>query len=98
PASFVPSDENLDNLRDFFVRVAAGTDLQYLWEPRGAWPDELVRAVCDDLDLVHVVDPFAARTVTPNRPYYRLHGRRGLPYEDEELAAIDEVLPRSGPS
>lgn len=99
PASFLPTDENLDNLRDFFVRVAAGTGLTYLWEPRGpAWPDGLVRAVCDDLGLIHVVDPFAARTVTPDRVYYRIHGRRGLPYEDEELEAIAEVLPSKGTS
>jgi uncharacterized protein YecE (DUF72 family) len=95
PASFVPSDENLDNMRDFFTRVASGTGLRFLWEPRGAWPDPLVRAVCDDLDLTHVVDPFAARTVTPERVYYRVHGRRGIPYEDDEIEALLEVLPAS---
>lgn len=98
PASFVPSDENLDNLKDFFTHVATGTGLEYLWEPRGAWPDPLVREVCDDLRLVHVVDPFSARTVTPNRAYYRIHGRRGMPYEDEELEALAEVIPAKGTS
>lgn len=98
PASFQPTDENLDNLRSFFVETAAGTGLEYLWEPRGDWPDGLVKAVCKDLDLVHVVDPFSARTVTPDRVYYRIHGRRGQPYEDEELEDLAAMLPARGRS
>jgi uncharacterized protein YecE (DUF72 family) len=96
PASFAPSDEHLDDLRAFFTGPAAGTSLDYLWEPRGGWPDDLVRAVCDDLDLTHVVDPFSARTVTPERIYYRIHGRRGEPYEDAELEALAASLPTEG--
>lgn len=96
PASFTPSDEHLDDLRRFFTETAAGTGLDYLWEPRGGWPDELVRAVCNDLGLTHVVDPFSARTVTPERIYYRIHGRRGQPYEDEELAELASSIPREG--
>ena len=50
--------------------------------------------VCDELDLVHVVDPFAARTVTPAFCYFRLHGRKGWRhvYEDEELEELLEML------
>jgi uncharacterized protein YecE (DUF72 family) len=98
PASFRPVGENIDNMRDFFTRVAAGTGLEYLWEPRGGWPDPLVRALCDDLGLVHVVDPFAARTVTPERIYFRIHGRRGLPYEDDELEDLAGLVPRDAAS
>lgn len=98
PASLRPTSETLGAMRTFFTKIASGEGLEYLWEPRGPWPPELVREVCDDLDLVHVVDPFAARTVTPARPYYRIHGRRGLAYEDEELAAIEEVLAPTGTS
>jgi uncharacterized protein YecE (DUF72 family) len=98
PASFIPSDENLDNLRHFFTRVAAGTGLRYLWEPRGNWPDELVRAVCKDLKLTHVVDPFAARTVTPSSVYYRVHGRKGIPYEDVEIEELAASIDRRRPS
>ena len=58
PASFRPNDENVENLRIFFTGLAAETGLRYLWEPRGEWPEGLVRAICKDLDLVHVVDPF----------------------------------------
>jgi uncharacterized protein YecE (DUF72 family) len=96
PASFQPSDENLDNMKRFFAETASGTGLEYLWEPRGGWPDPLVRAVCEDLGLVHVVDPFAARAVTPDRVYYRIHGRRGRPYEHEELEELASKLPARG--
>ena len=98
PARFTPTDEHLDQLQFFITSIAAGTGLEYLWEPRGGWPDELVRAVCEDLHLTHVVDPFSARTVTPERTYFRIHGRRGLLYEDEELEALLEVLPSAGTS
>ena len=98
PASFKPTGANLDNMRDFFARVAAGTGLEYLWEPRGGWPDPLVRSLCDDLGLVHVVDPFAARTVTPERVYFRIHGRRGLPYEDDELEDLAALVPAEAAS
>ena len=98
PASFRPTGENLDNLGDFFARVAAGTRLEYLWEPRGGWPDPLVRSLCDELRLVHVVDPFSARTVTPERIYFRIHGRRGLPYEDDELEDLAGLLTGGAPA
>jgi uncharacterized protein YecE (DUF72 family) len=71
-----------------------------LWEPRGAWPADLVHELCTELDLVHVVDPFATESVTPDRPYYRLHGRTGYRYvyEDDELNDLLSTLPEEGPS
>jgi uncharacterized protein YecE (DUF72 family) len=51
-----------------------------------------VAELCEELKLIHVVDPLAARSVTADR-YYRLHGRRGRDYEDEELEELYEMLP-----
>ena len=95
PASFTPTTANVKNLRAFFERGERPRGLQFLWEPRGNWPDALVRGLCHDLDLTHVVDPFAARTVTPERCYFRLHGRKGFRYvyEDEELEELYGMLP-----
>lgn len=95
PASFRPTPENLEHMRRFFA--ATGREgLRFLWEPRGDWPDTLVRELCEELDLVHVVDPFKARTVTPRECYFRLHGRRGPGYthETEELEELRGMLPR----
>ncbi|HZH90345.1 MAG TPA: DUF72 domain-containing protein [Pyrinomonadaceae bacterium] len=100
PSSFTPTQEHVRDLRGFFARIERPRGLVYLWEPRGKWPDELVRELCGELDLTHVVDPFAARTVTPERCYYRLHGRTGwrYKYEEDELAELVSMLPRAGVS
>jgi uncharacterized protein YecE (DUF72 family) len=100
PASFTPTDEHVKEMRRFFASVERDGGLQFLWEPRGGWADDLVRALCRELDLVHVVDPFAARTQTPDRCYFRLHGRKGwgYVYEDDELEELLAMLPRDGTS
>ncbi|HEX8635583.1 MAG TPA: DUF72 domain-containing protein [Pyrinomonadaceae bacterium] len=101
PSSFTPTQEHVRDLRDFFKHLKRPRrKLVYLWEPRGNWPDELVRELCAELDLTHVVDPFAARTLTPGRSYYRLHGRTGwrYQYEDDELAELISMLPAEGVS
>jgi uncharacterized protein YecE (DUF72 family) len=95
PASFTPTTENLRRMRAFFSTVER-EGLEFLWEPRGGWPDELLRELCGELRLVHVVDPFAARTVTPSNVYFRLHGRKGwrYTYEQDELEELLSMLPR----
>lgn len=100
PASFTPTTAHVGNLRKFFTKLKRPPGLVFLWEPRGDWPRELLVEICRELALVHVVDPFAARTVTPEQCYYRLHGRGGWPYqyEDEELAELLEMLPDAGTS
>jgi uncharacterized protein YecE (DUF72 family) len=101
PSSFTPTREHVRDLRAFFAHIERPRrKLVYLWEPRGDWPPELVRELCRELDLTHVVDPFAARTLTPERCYYRLHGRTGwrYRYEDDELAELVSMLPPRGVS
>ena len=83
----------------FFKWVKAGR-LNLCWEPRGGWPPELVQDLCQELNLWHVVDPFSQRTLTPQRCYFRLHGRGGwrYTYEDAELEELYWMLPRRGTS
>lgn len=99
PASFKPVPENVRNLRKFFKSIR-GDGFQLLWEPRGEWPPELIAKLCGEFDLTHVVDPFSARTVTPERCYYRLHGRGGFRYvyEEDELSELLSMLPRAAES
>jgi uncharacterized protein YecE (DUF72 family) len=94
PASFKPTEENVENLRGFFLNVKRGK-LNFCWEPRGAWPDNLVKGLCEELKLWHVVDPLVKRTVTPNNCYFRLHGIGGwrYKYEDGELEELASLLP-----
>jgi uncharacterized protein YecE (DUF72 family) len=97
PARFRPTDENAGRMREL-LRAADRGGLRLLWEPRGRWPPDLVRELCQDLDLVHVVDPFDGETVTPERVYYRLHGRGSsrYVYTEEDLARLARQLPPTG--
>lgn len=97
PASFTPTAPNIKRLRRFFTSIKRPAKLQLLWEPRGEWPREVTSALCRELELVHVVDPFVARTVTPELCYFRLHGRKGFRYvyEEDELEELYEMLPHA---
>ncbi len=95
PASLAPTDETIANMRTFF-RQTERRGLRFLWEPRGSsWRPEQIRALCEDLDVVHVVDPFVHATVTPDFVYYRLHGLTGARhrYSDVELRRLIGMLP-----
>jgi uncharacterized protein YecE (DUF72 family) len=95
PASFRPTDDNVDRMRAFFDTVQRPPGVQMLWEPRGPWPADVVATLCRELVLVHVVDPFVSTTVTPDETYFRLHGTTGARhvYSDPELAQLADMLP-----
>jgi uncharacterized protein YecE (DUF72 family) len=99
PASFKPYTENISNLKEFFSKIKRGK-LNLVWEPRGDWNDKTIKELCDELDLWHVVDPFEKTTVTPDRRYYRLHGRDGwrYKYEEDELEELAALMPKNKPS
>jgi uncharacterized protein YecE (DUF72 family) len=99
PASFRPTDGNVEQMRAFFGAISRPADVRMLWEPRGPWPADVVGALCSELDLVHVVDPFVSTTVTPDQTYFRLHGTTGARhvYSDAELVQLADMLP-SAPS
>lgn len=97
PASFKPYSENIENLKTFFSSIKRGK-LNFAWEPRGeAWSDKIVSEICEELDLRHVVDPFERATVTPQKCYYRLHGRGGwrYKYEEDELEELAAMMPKN---
>ncbi len=79
PAAFTPTDEHITDLVAFVRQVDRGR-LAFGWEPRGPWPDDVVRDLCRDLNLLHVVDPFLRLPVTDKIAYFRLHGRTGYRY------------------
>lgn len=93
PKSFRPTVDNVERLRGFLA-TAPRPEARLLWEPRGAWPASLLTELCRDLDLVHVVDPLQAETVTPEQTYYRLHGTTGMRHvhTDEELRRLRVLI------
>jgi len=40
----------------------------------GVWPDEQVKMLCEELDLIHCVDPFRNESLSAGTDYFRLHG------------------------
>ena len=99
PASFKPTDEHIANMRRFFKRITRPAKVRLLFEPRGpAWTPEIVRPLVEELDLVHVVDPFVGPTVSTDLTYWRLHGITGNRhvYSDEELRRLADMVPARG--
>jgi uncharacterized protein YecE (DUF72 family) len=68
----------------------APSDFIFAWEPRGEWEDGQIARLCDDLDLVHCVDPFERLPVTDGLAYFRLHGIDDYYYNytDEDLEQL----------
>jgi uncharacterized protein YecE (DUF72 family) len=99
PASFMPTPQNLDQMRQFFSSIER-RELRLLWEPRGDWPENLVLSLCQELDLIHVVDPFVSRPVSSEFVYFRLHGGKGFKhvFTDAELLCLKRLVPTNKPS
>lgn len=72
PESFGPTEENRTALYRFFESIR--TEAKKGLELRGPWASHLVERICEDLDLVHVVDPFEREPATYGLAYFRLHG------------------------
>jgi uncharacterized protein YecE (DUF72 family) len=98
PARFAPTQENKANLRSFFRKInrqalssRSGERLTYIWEPRGEWKPEEIRELCEELGLVHAVDPFQRQAATAGLGYFRLHGRSGYRYRFAD-ADLEQLL------
>ena len=100
PARFGPTPTNKGNLRNFFREIkpdllsSSGTGLlTCVWEPRGEWEAEEVRELCEELGLVHGVDPFHQSPLAGSFSYFRLHGRTGYRYRysDQDLELLREM-------
>jgi uncharacterized protein YecE (DUF72 family) len=89
PASFAPTAVHKRNLRSFFKKIPRRGYL-FAWEPRGDWTPDGVKALCEELDLTHCVDPFKNAATHGRIRYYRLHGITGYGYRftDDDLGAL----------
>ncbi|HKO96742.1 MAG TPA: DUF72 domain-containing protein [Pyrinomonadaceae bacterium] len=102
PASFKATKENIVNIRTFFKAISKETKkekINFCWEPRGDWDRDVVKNLCSELNLWHVVDPFISKTVTPGKLYFRLHGKGGwrYEYEDSELLELAVMFGENDP-
>jgi uncharacterized protein YecE (DUF72 family) len=99
PAKFTPTAKNVRQMRHFFNWIERH-EFKLLWEPRGEWPSQLIASLCADLELVHVVDPFLAKSQTPDFVYFRLHGGRGFRqiFTKKQLENVARMIPAAAPS
>ncbi len=74
PPSFTQSEENVDNLRQFFSSLGRSKMLLAL-ELRSSWDRELLKELIEELGLVHCVDPLREEPLSSGTAYFRLHGR-----------------------
>ncbi|MEM2122569.1 MAG: DUF72 domain-containing protein [Candidatus Bathyarchaeia archaeon] len=100
PPSFIPSDENVENMRRFLTLIDRGP-LELAWEPRGGWNSrpELVMELCRSLGLIHVVDLLRRDPLHhSSKAYIRLHGLGGgevnyaYKYGDDDLKLLASKL------
>jgi len=90
----------LRNATEFFRGIDRDR-LNVAWEPRGDWsenPERLGR-ICEELDLVHVVDPLRKSPACSGElGYFRLHGlgdkevNYAYKYHDEDLDRLSHQL------
>ena len=100
PASFRQTDGNIARLKQFFEHAKRGKFLMG-WEPRGEWDAEVVAALCKELDLIHVVDPFKSPPAARGKlQYFRLHGITSTRhrYSDVELRRLKQFCAGKTPT
>jgi uncharacterized protein YecE (DUF72 family) len=93
PASFKPLAQNVKNMQAFFTKIdRAG--FTFAWEPRGAWLDDLIRKLCEELDLIHCVDPSKNEPLFGAMDYFRLHGAPDYVYTftDKDLEILRKKI------
>ena len=96
PASFRPTKENLEKVKNFFEKIKR-EDLILVWEVRwrDSWTPEIVKNFFSSLDINQCVDPLRQECFYyKDLLYYRLHGF-GQPmynyqFSDEELKKVAE--------
>jgi len=100
PPQFSPSPKNIRNLTAFFSEIDRH-GIIIAWEPRGEWTQKLgeIRRICEELDLIHVVDPLRRAPSLPAPvAYLRLHGlgRRefnySYNYSDQDLSRLSQEV------
>jgi len=93
PPTFRETLENIDNMMKFFKSVKDSGFL-FVWEPRGEWSEQMIKALCSELGLIHCVDPMERAPLYGEPQYFRLHGgpRYQHCYLEEELKRLKDKV------
>ncbi len=93
PASFKQNDLNIKNMEKFFNSIKRENFI-FGWELRGKWDKKIIKEICENLNLIHVVDPFENESVYGVLKYWRLHGIGSYRYkfEDKDFLFLKEKI------
>ncbi len=95
PSSFGPTEANRTAVYRFFESIR--TEAVKAIELRGPWAPHIVERICEDLGLVHAVDPFDKDPATYGLAYFRLLGSPPgktiyrYRYTDEDLGRLKRI-------
>lgn len=91
PSTFGPTDKNRLALYPFFESISTSA-VRAIELPR-SWATHITEKICEDLRLVHAVDPFEREPATYGLAYFRLTGRPRdrTRYSDDDLARLREI-------
>ncbi len=99
-ASFDCTEENEKNMHQLLNTIERD-DIEIAWEPRGDWKQnpEKVKQICQDLNLIHIVDMMRREPVSNHETAYtRLHGLNedeynyNYDYSESELQELAQKL------
>lgn len=84
PSSFKPNEINMKNITTFFGSIQNKNKFTFepqplanIWEVRGNWNNKEIKEICEELNLIHCVDPLSPqlnKSVYGKFNYYRIHG------------------------
>ena len=91
PPTFGPTDKNRLALYRFFESISASA-VRAIELPR-SWATHIAEKICEDLRLVHAVDPFEREPATYGLAYFRLNNppRDRTRYSDDDLARLRSI-------
>lgn len=101
PPNFKFSEENAQNLLEFFKSVKNGS-FTCAVELRADWDKNWIRQHFSELNLIHCVDPFKELPLTDGLRYFRLHGAPPgekmyrYQYTDDDLQHLKQIV-KAGP-
>lgn len=94
PASFRETEENINNIKNFFEKAFRPQGIFFVWEPRGRWSTKILRELSKECKVFVGGDPFGGGYLIGEFLYLRLHGIEGFRYrfKEEDFRKIREII------
>jgi len=91
PPHFGQTHQHIQNLKRFFGSIQP-QPFQLVLEFRSAWDTATVAQLCEELRLIHGVDPFKEKPAAGDIYYFRLHGSPPGPHMYKYQYSTNDLL------